>query len=97
LETSQNELDNERQEKIEQLSSQSENYQKQIKELEQKISEKDNERTSISERLNEVELELRKMGDEHALKSVKDAEDLQSLVKERNALIEQQAIYSEEQ
>ncbi len=97
METSQNELDNERQEKIEQLSSQSENHQKQIEELEQKISEKDNERTSISERLNEVELELRKMSDEHALKSVKHEEDLQSLVKERNALIEQQAIYSEEQ
>jgi len=60
LETSQNELDNERREKIEQLSSQLEDYQKQIQQLQQNLFEKDNERQSISERLNEVELELKK-------------------------------------
>jgi hypothetical protein len=97
LETSKTEVENERREKVEQLSSLSENYQKQNEQLEQNISEKDNERTSLSERLNEVELELRKIRDDHALKSVKDEEDLQSLVNERNALIEQQALHSEEQ
>jgi len=97
LETSKNEVENERREKVEQLSLLSENYQKQNEQLEQNISEKDNERTSLSERLNEVELELRKIRDEHALKLVKDEEDLQSLVKERNALIEQQTLHSEEQ
>jgi hypothetical protein len=66
LETSQNELDNERREKIEQLSSQSENYKKQIEELQQNLSEKDNERSSLSERLYEVELELKKAIDNQA-------------------------------
>ncbi len=92
METSQNELDNERREKVEQLSSQSENYQKHIQELQQNLSEKDNERSSLSERLNEVELELKKAVDDHA--SVKAKYEL--LTEGQNALVEQQALHSTE-
>ncbi len=60
-------------------------------------NELDNERTSLSERLNQVELELRKTLDDHASKSIKNEENLQSVVAERNALIEQQTLYSEQQ
>jgi len=97
LETNQNTLDNERQMKMEQLSSIVEDYQKQIEQLQQKLSEKDNEQISLGERLNEVELELRKTVDHHASKLIKYEEDLQSLVQERNALLENQRHYSEEQ
>jgi len=92
LETSQNELDNERREKVEQLSSQSENHQKHIQELQQNISEKDNERTSLSERLNEVELELKKAVDDHASLQGK----YESLIEERDALVGQQILHSTE-
>jgi chromosome segregation ATPase len=92
LETSQNELDNERREKVEQLSSQSENYQKHIQELQQNLSEKDNERSSLSERLNEVELELKKAVDDHVSLQAK----YETLIEERNALVEQQALFSTE-
>jgi len=92
LETSQNELDNERRDKLEQLSSQSENYQKQIEQLQQNLSEQDHERTSLSERLNEVELELKKAIDDHASLKTK----YQTLIEERNALKEQRALQSAE-
>ncbi len=92
METSQNELDNERREKVEQLSSQSENYQKHIQELQQNLSEKDNERSSLSERLNEVELELKKAVDDHVSLQAK----YETLIEERNALVEQQALFSTE-
>ncbi len=65
--------------------------------LETTQNELDNERTSLSERLNQVELELRKTLDDHASKSIKNEENLQSVVAERNALIEQQTLYSEQQ
>jgi multidrug resistance efflux pump len=97
LETNQNTLDNERQMKMEQLSSIVEDYQKQIEQLQQNLSGKDNEQISLGERLNEVELELRKTVDDHASKLIKYEEDLQSLVQERNALIENQRHDSEEQ
>ncbi len=92
METSQNELDNERREKVEQLSSQSENHQKQIQELQQNISEKDNERTSLSERLNEVELDLKKAIDDHASLKAK----YETLIEERNAFGEHHALFSAE-
>jgi len=92
LETSQNELDNERREKMEQLSSQSESYQKQNEQLQQNLSEKDNQHTSLSERLNEVELELKKAMDDHASTMAK----YETLIEERNALGEQQALHSAE-
>lgn len=96
LETSQHELDNERREKFEQLSSQSEDYQKQIEKLQQKLLDRDDETNLHNARLNEVELELRKTIDDHALKSVKHEEDLQSLIEERNTLTEQNALHLEE-
>jgi chromosome segregation ATPase len=92
LETSQNELDNERREKVEQLSSQSENYQKHFQELQQNLSEKDNERTALSERLNEVELDLKKAIDDHVSLQAK----YETLIEERNVLVEQQALFSTE-
>ncbi len=119
METSQNELDNERQMKMEQLSSPPENirlntlnhstniyftflllfsasiakdYQKQIEELQQNLSEKDDERTSLSERLNEVELELRRALDDHASTTAK----YELFVEERDALIKQEAHHSAE-
>jgi flagellar biosynthesis chaperone FliJ len=46
-----------------------ENYEKQIKQLQQNLSQKDDERTLLRERLNEVELEFRKILDDHALQS----------------------------
>ncbi len=92
METSQNELDNEHREKLEQLSSQSENYQKQIEELQQNLSEQIHERTSLSERLNEVEVNLQKAIDDHASLKAK----YETLIEERNALEEQQALHSAE-
>jgi chromosome segregation ATPase len=92
LETSQNELDNERREKVEQLSSQFENYQKQIEQLQQNLCEKDNERSSLSERLNEVELELKKAIDDHASVKAK----YESPIEERDALVGQQILHSTE-
>jgi len=85
LKTSQNEIDNERQMKIEQLSSIVEDYQKQIEQLRQNLSEKDNERSSLSERLNEVELELKKTIDDYA-----------SAMTEYESLVKEQTVHSEE-
>jgi chromosome segregation ATPase len=92
LETSQNELDNERQMKMEQLSSMVKDHQTQIEQLQRNLSEKDNERSSLSERLNEVEFELRKTVNDHASTMAES----QSLVEERDALVEQQKLHSAE-
>ncbi len=92
LETSQNELENERREKVEQLSSQSEDYQNQIQQLEQNLFEKESERNSLNERLNEVELELNKTLDDHAMIISK----YESVVEERDALVQEGARRSTE-
>ncbi|CAF4368758.1 unnamed protein product, partial [Rotaria sp. Silwood2] len=107
LETSQNELNYEQQVRIEQLaaaapsedisSSISEDYQKQIDELKQKLSENNEERTLLRDRLNEVELELKEIKHKHELTLTKYKEELLSLVEERNELIGQQTISSTEQ
>ncbi len=123
METSQNELDNERQMKMEQLSSPLEDnrltiytcsnhihgtflllfsssiveeHQKYIEQLQGTLFEKDNQRNSLSERLNTLELELQRTVDDHTWKSNEYEESLQSLTQERDALIEQQAIHSKE-
>jgi hypothetical protein len=62
-----------------------EDYRKQIEQLQLNLSEKDNERTLLSERLNEVELELRKTLDDHASTMTK----FEILLEERDALVEQ--------
>jgi len=92
LEISQNELDNERRERLEQLCSKFENYQKQIEQLQENLSEKDNKRTSLSERLSEVEVELKNAIDDHALLKTK----YETLIEERNALEAQHALQSAE-
>jgi chromosome segregation ATPase len=85
LETSQNELDNERQMKMEQVSSMIKDHQTQIEQLQQNLSEKENERSSLSERLNEVELELKKTIDDYA-----------SAMTKYESLVKEQTLHSEE-
>jgi chromosome segregation ATPase len=85
LETSQNELDNERQMKMEQVSSMIKDHQTQIEQLQKNFSEKDNERSSLSERLNEVELELKKTIDDYA-----------SAMTKYESLVKEQTLHSEE-
>jgi predicted nucleic acid-binding Zn-ribbon protein len=71
-----------------------EDYQKQIGQLQQKLSHNEDERTLLRERLNEVELEFRKTFDDNTSTLTMYEEQLQSLVQERNALVEQQAHHS---
>ncbi len=112
METSQNELDNERQMKMEQLSSppednrlitsdysenmqstlnlpfsasKIEDYEKQIEQLQHNLSQKDEERTLLQERLNEVELQLTKSSDDYA-----------STIAKHESLVQQQLIQSTE-
>jgi predicted nucleic acid-binding Zn-ribbon protein len=73
-----------------------ENYEKQIKQLQQKLSQNEDERSLLRERLNEVELELTKTLDDRASTLAMYEEQLQSAVQERNALVEQQALQSAE-
>lgn len=71
-------------------------YQKQIDQLQQKLSENDDERALLRERLNEVELELRKVSDDRLSTTAMYEEQLQSIVQERDALVEQHALQSSE-
>jgi len=66
-------------------SSMIEDYQKQIGQLQQNLSEKDNERSSLSERLNKLELELKKTIDDHA-----------STMTKYESLVKEQTLHSEE-
>ncbi len=119
MEKSQKELDNERQMKLEQLSSppednrlitsdysenmqstsilpfsasKIEDYEKQIEQLQQNLSQKDKERTLLQERLNEVELQLTKSSDDYASTMAKH----ESLLQERDSLVQQKSIQSTE-
>ncbi len=65
-----------------------EDYEKQIQELQQKLSEKDNERSTLSERLHEVEVELTKTLDDHTSTVMK----YESLIKERDELAERHSV-----
>jgi hypothetical protein len=65
-----------------------EDYEKQIQELQQKLSEKDNERNALSERLHEVEVELTKTLDDHTSTVMK----YESLIKERDELAERHSV-----
>ena len=67
-----------------------EDHEQQIKELRQKLSQNEDERSLLRERLNEVELEYREAIDDRASTLAMYEEQLQSLVQERNALVEQQ-------
>ncbi|CAM4859045.1 unnamed protein product [Rotaria socialis] len=71
-----------------------ENYEMQIRQLQQKLSQHDDEKSLLRERLNEVELELRKVLDDHASTTAMYDEQLRSLITERDALVEQHALQS---
>ena len=71
-------------------------YEKQIKQLQQKLSQNEDERTLLRERLNEVELELRQTLDDRASALTMYEQQLEALVQERNALVEQQVHQSAE-
>ncbi|CAF4696429.1 unnamed protein product, partial [Rotaria socialis] len=73
-----------------------ENYEKQIRQLQQKLSQHDDEKSLLRERLNEVELELRKVLDDHTSTTALYDEQLQSLITERDAIVEQQIFQSNE-
>ncbi len=89
IETSRYQLDNERSIQTEQLTAQAplfEDYQKQIGQLQRDLSQKDDERTLLQDRFNEVEFELRRALDDQ----ISTTSRLEVLVEERNALVEQQ-------
>ncbi len=65
-----------------------EDYEKQIQELQLKLSEKDNERSALIVRLHEVEVELTKTLDDHTSTVTK----YESLIKERDELAEQHLV-----
>jgi hypothetical protein len=67
-------------------------YQKEIDQLQQNLSQKDAQQTSLQEHLNQVELELKKVVDSHALAM----NQYESLIQERDALVEQQVLQSAE-
>ncbi len=67
-----------------------EDYQKQIEQLQKNLSQKDEEQILLGERLNEVELEFKKISDDHASTMAR----YESLVQERDALTKQQVLES---
>ena len=71
-------------------------YEQQIKELQKKLSQYEDERQLLRERLNEIELEFGKANDERSSLSTMYEEQLQSVIQERNALVEQQATQTAE-
>jgi hypothetical protein len=80
-------------ERLDYLISAIENQAAQIESLQTEFQHKDQETNLLRERLNEVELQLKKTLDDHALTMNK----YQSLVEERTALVQQQSLKSEEQ
>ena len=66
-------------------------YATQIRQLQQQMSQSEDERALLRERLNEVELELSQTSTTSMYE-----EQLQSLVHERDALVEQQVLHSAE-
>ena len=102
LEASRYQIENERPVRSEQLvtaappSDSLDEYVQQIKQLQQKLSQNEDERTLLRERLNEVELEFRKSLDDHSSVLNNYERQLQSIVQERNTLLEQQVGQSAE-
>ncbi|CAF3326714.1 unnamed protein product, partial [Rotaria socialis] len=107
LEVCQDRIDNEHITKTEELASSPpsvndrsqsaiEDSEKQIHQLQQKLSQNDDEKLLLRERLNEVELELRKVLDDHTSTRARYEEQLQSLITERDAIFEQQVLQSNE-
>ncbi|UJR33572.1 hypothetical protein I4U23_021010 [Adineta vaga] len=104
LKTNQDELDHERSTQTQPHTSTSddknlsiiEDCQKQINQLQQKLASNEDERSLFRERLNEVELELKKSTDNHASTIHMYEEQFESLVKERNAVVEEHALHLSE-
>ncbi|CAF4984732.1 unnamed protein product, partial [Rotaria sp. Silwood1] len=69
-----------------------EDYEKHLHQLQQKLSQNDEERSLLRERLNEVELEFRKTLDDRQSTTNMYEEQLQSLVHERDALVQQHVL-----
>ena len=69
-----------------------ENYQHQIDQLQIKLSQNEDERILLRRHLNEIELEFRKTLDDRTLTLSMYEEQLQSVIQERNALVEQHAL-----
>ena len=76
--------------------SNSETNNHEIHRLQQKLSQNEDERALLRERLDEVELEFGKLLEGRALTLTMYEEQLQSLVQERNALVEQHILESTE-
>ncbi len=103
MEACQSQLDNDRPVETEQLASaapsldvSNEDYEKQINQLQQKLSQNNDERALLRERLNEVELELSKTSDDRTSTLSMYEKQFESLVQERDALVEQQVLQSAE-
>ncbi|CAF1400921.1 unnamed protein product [Adineta steineri] len=106
LENCQKDLNNEREMKTEECltsaasstssetasSSVVEEYEKQIKQLEEKIIEKEEELASLNKNMTEIELKLKKSAEDNELNMNSYEERIQSFIDERNTLIEQQAL-----
>ena len=67
-------------------------YEKQIQELQQKLSEKEDERNVLNERLNEVELQLSKASEDQ----VSTVTKYELLIKQRDEIAEQHVLHSAE-
>ena len=66
-----------------------EDCQRQILQLHKKLSSNEDERTLLRERLNEVELELKKSTDNHESTIAMYEEQFATLVKERDQAVEE--------
>jgi hypothetical protein len=73
-----------------------EEYGKQINQLQQKLSQNNDERTLLRERLNEVELEFSQTLNDRASTVTTYEKQVEALTQERNAIIEQQVLQSAE-
>lgn len=73
-----------------------EDYEQQVKQLQQKLSQNENERKLLRERLNEVELEFQQTIDDRASTIAMYEQQLQSLVQQRSALVNQHQLQSME-
>lgn len=73
-----------------------EECQKQINQLQEQLSKNEDERASLREHLDELEMTLKKSADEHASTVSMYEEQLQALIQERNATVEQHALQASE-
>ena len=72
-------------------------YEKQLERLQKNLTRQESEQILFSQQLQESESKLQKILADHGLKCDKYEEDLQSLLEQRNSLLDQQVLHSEEQ